>query len=163
MTVEVQIATRAKGVPARGEIVAWAEAALGEPAVGGAGELTVRVVGKPEGTRLNRDYRGMDRPTNVLSFPFDDQPGPEGERLGLLGDVVICAPVVSAEASQQGKTLSAHYAHLVIHGVLHLRGFDHQDEAEAAAMETLESTLVTGLGFPDPYQSPGPHGEVDAS
>lgn len=157
MTVEVQIATRAKGVPPPGQLVAWAQAALDADKGSTGTELTVRVVGRPEGARLNRDYRGIDRPTNVLSFPFDDQPGPEGERLGLLGDVVICAPVVRTEAGQQGKALTAHYAHLVIHGVLHLRGFDHQDEAEAAVMESLESTLVTGLGFPDPYR------EVQAS
>ena len=113
----------------------------------------MRVVDEVEMTALNRRYRGKDAPTNVLSFPFGGLPGVETP---LLGDVVICAPVVAAEAVVQGKPLPAHWAHLVIHGVLHLQGYDHHAQAGAQRMEALESRLLAGLGYPDPWAADAP-------
>jgi len=108
----------------------------------------VRIVDEAEITALNRQYRGKDGATNVLSFPFEAMAGVE---TGQLGDVVICAPVVAAEAVTQGKSLQAHWAHIVMHGVLHLLGYDHHRDAEAQEMEALETRLLASLGFPDPY------------
>jgi probable rRNA maturation factor len=106
--------------------------------------VTLRFVGAREGRALNRTYRGRDYATNVLSFAY-----PEFKPLA--GDIVLCAPVVAREAREQGKLLEAHYAHLVVHGMLHLQGFDHQHNREARAMEALETEIVTGLGYADPY------------
>jgi len=111
-------------------------------------ELVVRIVDVAEMTALNHRYRGKSGVTNVLSFPYETLPGVTS---GLLGDVVICAPVAAAEAVRQGKSLEAHWAHLVMHGVLHLQGYDHHDDSEARRMETLEARLLAGLGFADPY------------
>ncbi len=130
--------------------------------------LTLRIVDAAEGAELNRHYRGRSHPTNVLSFPFEPPAGlpPEamttlGEELaGELGDIVICAPVLQREAAAQGKTLAAHTAHLVVHGTLHLLGFDHSDAADAAEMEALETAILGGLGFSTPYEVPEePHDE----
>ena len=123
----------------------------GVGAAGGrvGGELTVRIVDAPEATELNARYRGVDRPTNVLSFPFDT---PAGVDVALLGDVVICAPVVAREASEQGKTPEAHFAHMVVHGILHLAGYDHEHASEAQRMEALERGVLASLGYPDPYR-----------
>lgn len=129
----------AAGVPSAARLKRWAQAALG---AGASGELTIRVVGAAEGRSLNRRYRGKDRPTNVLSFH-----GAPGE----LGDLVICAPVVRREAREQGKPPAHHWAHMVVHGVLHLRGFDHIEEAEARVMESRERAILAGLSLPDPY------------
>jgi len=135
-------------VPAREDLARWVQAALAGRRE--RAELSLRVVDEAEGAELNRHYRGRAGPTNVLSFPFEPPPGvPE---LDLIGDLVVCAPVVEREAQQQGKPLAAHWAHLVIHGVLHLLGFDHQDPAEAAEMEALETHILGGLGFPPPYE-----------
>jgi probable rRNA maturation factor len=125
----------------------WAAAAAG--AKGRHAELAIRIVGKRESRRLNAHWRGKDYATNVLSFPVEGlspvvRPRP-------LGDLVICAPVVAAEASEQGKTQAAHWAHMVVHGVLHLLGHDHEQDAEAVSMERLERRILAGLGFPDPY------------
>lgn len=136
-----------KGLPAAVSVRRWVEAAL-------AGhrrtvELAVRYVDSDEGRALNRDYRGKDYATNVLSFPVDLPPG---VRSPLLGDLVICAPVVALEALGQDKPLADHHAHLVVHGVLHLLGMDHErSEAEAEAMEARERTILGRLGIPDPY------------
>lgn len=111
-------------------------------------DLAIRLVDTKEGRALNRHYRGKDYATNVLSFPAEL---PEGVTLPLLGDLVICAPVVAREAREQGKKLNAHYAHLTIHGVLHLLGLDHEDEREALAMEQIERELLATLGIGDPY------------
>ena len=144
LKIEVQIASDAPGLPSVPQIQAWSEAA----APGLDAELVVRIVDEGEGRELNRAYRGRDAPTNVLSFPF--QP-PAGIPCTLLGDVVLCAPVVIQEVRSQGRDLQAHWAHLVIHGVLHLRGFDHQDPAQAREMEAQEVQALARLGFPDPY------------
>jgi len=144
--ISVQYALVAAGLPQESEIRAWAERAL--QAHQRPAELVVRVVDEAEMTALNRRYRGKDGPTNVLAFPYGGMDGIPGD---LLGDVVICAPVVAAEAARQDKPSAAHWAHLVVHGVLHLLGYDHHAQADAARMERRESALLTGLGFPDPW------------
>jgi len=144
--IDVQYAITADGIPAPDKVCHWVDCALqGQRPVA---ELAVRIVDEAEITALNRQYRGKDGATNVLSFPFDAMPG---VTTGQLGDVVICAPVVAAEAVAQGKTLEAHWAHIVIHGVLHLLGHDHHRDEEAQEMEALEIRLLAALGFPDPY------------
>jgi probable rRNA maturation factor len=135
-----------KGLPAAASFRKWAAAAA-KGRIRKA-DLAIRLVDEKEGRSLNRHYRGKDYATNVLSFPADL---PEGVSLPLLGDLVICAPVVAREAAEQGKPLAAHYAHLTVHGVLHLLGLDHEDEREAEAMEQIERDILAALGFPDPY------------
>lgn len=135
------------GLPAATSFRRWATAAL-QGRIKRA-DLALRIVDEREGLALNRHYRGKDYPTNVLSFPADL---PEGVALPILGDIVMCAPVVAREAREQGKALNAHYAHLTVHGVLHLLGFDHEDEREAEAMELLEREILAGLGIDDPYR-----------
>ncbi len=134
------------GLPAAATLRAYAEAALAGRREDG--ELSVRIVDADEGRALNRDYRDKDYATNVLSFPAELPPGVP---LPILGDLVLCAPVVAREAEEQGKPLKHHYAHMLVHGVLHLLGHDHMDEAEAEAMETIEREVLAGLGIPDPY------------
>jgi len=147
IAVDVQYATSQPGVPDSGRLRVWARAAL----QGGRdrAELTVRIVDEPEGLELNRRWRGQDRPTNVLSFPFEAPPGAETD---LLGDVVICAGVVEREAREGGLDAQAHWAHLVVHGVLHLLGYDHQDEGQARIMEGMEVDILRELGFENPYE-----------
>ncbi len=135
-----------KGLPAAASFRKWAAAAA-HGRIRKA-DLAIRLVDEKEGRALNRHYRGKDYATNVLSFPAEL---PEGVGLPLLGDLVICAPVVAREAAAQGKPLAAHYAHLTVHGVLHLLGLDHEDEREAEAMEQIERDVMAVLGFPDPY------------
>jgi len=132
--------------PSPGLIRTWVEAALNGRR--DEAELTVRIVTAEEIQQLNRNYRHKDKPTNVLSFPFEKI---DGIDLPLLGDVVICAAVVAQEAQQQHKPLFDHWAHMVVHGVLHLLGYDHVDEVEAEAMESLEITVLQGLGVANPY------------
>lgn len=140
--------TQDDALPSPDQIGAWAHAALAGRRK--EGQLTVRVVGNDEGAALNETYRHKQGPTNVLSFAVEDAdllPVP------WLGDIVICAPVVEREAREQHKEAPAHWAHMVVHGVLHLLGYDHIDEQEAQAMETVETDILARLGFPDPYQS----------
>ncbi len=137
--VKVQIATRT-GVPGSGRIRRWAGAALA-----GRAEITVRIVGAREGRTLNRAYGGRDHATNVLAFPYGKVDG------ALAGDVVLCAPVIAREAREQGKDPAAHYAHLTVHGVLHLRGYLHDDERQARRMERAERAILRRLGYADPY------------
>ncbi|MFN3310789.1 MAG: rRNA maturation RNase YbeY [Thermomonas sp.] len=150
LDVAVGYAVPRAGVPAAASFRKWAAAAL-------AGrireaDLAIRIVGTREGRALNRHYRGRDYATNVLSFPADLPEGlPKDVRLPLLGDLVLCAPVVAREAKEQGKPLNAHYAHLTVHGCLHLLGWDHEDVREAEAMEQLEREILAALGLPDPY------------
>lgn len=134
------------GVPAATSFRRWVAAAL-DGRIREA-DLAIRLVDEREGRSLNRHYRGKDYATNVLSFPAEL---PEGVKLPLLGDLVICAPVVAREAGEQAKPLSAHYAHLTVHGVLHLLGWDHEDEREADCMEQLEREILATLGIADPY------------
>ena len=122
----------------------WVTTALMRP-----GEITVRIVGAAEGRRLNLRYRGKDHATNVLSFPY------ALSRRLVQGDIVLCAPVIAREARDQKKTLDAHYAHLTVHAVLHLQGYDHARRREARRMERLEKRLLTKLGYPDPYEAAG--------
>ena len=144
--VEVQYASDAEGLPAVADFRRWAVAALGEVA---DAELAVRVVDREESRRLNATYRGKDAPTNVLSFPADLPPSVD---LPLLGDIVICAPLVAREADEQHKALADHWAHLTVHGVLHLLGHDHRTDEEAGEMEALETRILTGLGCADPWR-----------
>jgi probable rRNA maturation factor len=136
--IAVQLAVAAKGVPRGGRLRQWASAAAAGPA-----DLTLRIVGTAEARRLNRDYRGRDYSTNVLTFGY--------RRFPPFGDIVLCKPAVEREARVQGKALAAHYAHLVVHGVLHLRGFDHERPADAARMERAERRILRRLGYGDPY------------
>ncbi len=145
-SINVQFAVSAEGVPLADDISRWVRQAL--PAEQSHAELTVRVVDEAEITALNREYRGKEGATNVLSFPYVDMPGVATD---LLGDVVICAPVVASEAVTQNKPLEAHWAHMVVHGVLHLVGFDHQLDTEAQQMENRETELLTSLGYAAPY------------
>jgi len=126
-------------VLARSDVERWLRAALAGPA-----EITVRVVDESEGLALNRQYRAQDHATNVLTFPYANEPV-------LAADLVLCAPVVEREANAQGVALDAHYAHLVVHGALHARGFDHENAADAERMEAREREILLGLGFADPY------------
>lgn len=137
-------------LPSETELQRWAEAACA--GLEGDHELLVRIVGEAESQALNSEYRAKDSPTNVLSFPFEPPEGiPEELLEPSLGDLVICAPMLAREAKEQGKALDAHWAHILIHGILHLRGHDHIEEAEAEAMERLEVEILAGLGFANPY------------
>ena len=140
--LSVQYALRAAQLPTEKQFRSWASAALVQDA-----SVTVRIVGKAEGRRLNLEFRGKDYATNVLTFAYPEQSP-------LAGDIVLCAPVVRQEAQAQGIRLTAHYAHLVVHGMLHLQGYDHERAAAAQLMEALESEIVTQLGYPDPYAVP---------
>ena len=150
LDVSVGYALPRAGIPSATSFRKWVAAAL-------AGrireaDLAIRIVDAREGRALNRHYRGKDYATNVLSFPAELPEGlPEGVKLPLLGDLVLCAPVVAREAKEQGKPLAAHYAHLTVHGCLHLLGWDHEDAREAECMEQLEREILAGLGLPDPY------------
>ena len=145
--VDLQIATEnIEGLPTEEQIVQWATAAV-QPE-GDEVEMTVRIVDEAESHELNLTYRGKDRPTNVLSFPFEC---PDEVELPLLGDLVICRQVVEREAAEQDKPLMAHWAHMVVHGSLHLLGYDHIEDNEAEEMESLETQIMQGLGFDDPY------------
>ena len=145
--IDVQYAVSADGIPGAESIRQWVEQAM--PADNAAAELTVRIVDEAEITALNRQYRGKDGPTNVLSFPYEGIPGIASN---LLGDIVVCAPVVASESVTQDKLLEAHWAHMVIHGVLHLLGYDHHKEGEAGRMESTEIGMLAGLGYANPYE-----------
>jgi len=132
-------------LPAESDFQRWLEAAVTpfQP----ESEVTIRLVDEAESNELNLTYRGKDKPTNVLSFPFEAPPGIE---LPLLGDLIICRQVVEQEAAEQGKTVEAHWAHMVVHGTLHLLGYDHIEDEEAEEMEALETEIMLALGYPDP-------------
>ena len=148
IALSVRYAVPRHGLPSSRSFAAWTQAALAATRRRSATELSIRLVGTREGRALNREYRGKDYATNVLSFPVDL---PRGIALPLIGDLVICAPVVAREAREQGKPLVHHYAHLTIHGVLHLLGHDHESEKEAAKMEAIERRVLAGFGIADPY------------
>ncbi len=152
LEVSVGYALPRRGLPSSVSFRRWVHAAL-EGRIREA-DVAIRVVDADEGLALNRHYRGHDVPTNVLSFPAELDAGirlPEGVRMPLLGDLVLCAPVIASEAREQGKPLAAHYAHLTVHGTLHLLGWDHGDDREAECMERLEREILAGLGIADPY------------
>lgn len=138
-TITVQRAFAAKGLPSALRLKTWAASARGRK----RGGITLRIVDAEEGLALNTQWRGKAYATNVLSFPFNEP--------GYLGDIVLCAEVVAREAAEQGKALHAHWAHMVVHGVLHLLGHDHIENDQAEVMETLERTLLAQCGFSDPY------------
>jgi len=148
LTLAVGYAVPRAGLPAATSFRRWVEAALRGAKRRKAAELAIRIVGADEGRALNRDYRGKDYATNVLSFPVELPPG---IALPLIGDLAICAPVVQREAAEQGKAERDHWAHLTIHGVLHLLGYDHVDERDATIMEALETRILASLGIADPY------------
>ncbi|HHX36219.1 MAG TPA: rRNA maturation RNase YbeY [Gammaproteobacteria bacterium] len=146
--LDLQIASSASQLPSHAELLDWCTLALRQRSQ--PSELTIRLVDSEEGRQLNATWRGKDYPTNVLSFPADI---PDGLLdIPLLGDLVICVPVVEKEAAEQNKTLTAHWAHLVIHGCLHLLGYDHIEDTEAEEMEDLERQLLAEIGYSDPYR-----------
>lgn len=147
LEMSVSYALPRKGLPSPVSFRRWAEAALQERVR--RADLAIRVVDEREGRALNRHYRGKDGATNVLSFPAEL---PEGVKLPVLGDIVMCAPVIAREARAQGKELAAHYAHLTVHGVLHLLGLDHIEDEEADAMEAMEARALAALGIANPYE-----------
>ncbi len=152
LDVGVSYALPRLGLPAAVSFRKWVAAAL-DGRIREA-DLAVRLVGNNEGRALNRHYRGKDYATNVLSFPADIADGvkmPKGVKMPLMGDLVLCAPVIAREAKQQKKPLTAHYAHLTVHGALHLLGWDHEDAREAECMEQLEREILASLGLADPY------------
>lgn len=148
LQMDIQSAS-SEPVPEEQDIRNWLAAALSEQALRGEAEVSVRLVDTAEMATLNETYRGKAGPTNVLSFPAEL---PAELDLPLLGDIVICAPVVIREAAEQGKTLPAHWAHMTVHGALHLLGYDHIEDQNAAVMEALESAILQGLGYPCPYR-----------
>jgi probable rRNA maturation factor len=161
LELDLQVASEANA-PSQAQFHLWCEMGLRQRTADS--ELTIRLVDEAEGRELNNTWRHKDYATNVLSFPADVPD--EMLDIPLLGDLVICVPVVAREAAEQGKTLDAHWAHLVIHGCLHLLGYDHIDDEEAEEMEALEQTLLAELGYPDPYADDEsvdtPHSETPA-
>ncbi len=143
--IELQLKTAAVNLPISDDFKQWASAALRDTH---KNSVVIRLVDSDESRQLNRDYRGVDKPTNVLSFPYE---APAEIADEFLGDMIICAPVVEQEARQQNKPLKAHWAHMVVHGMLHLQGYDHQGDEQAEQMERLEGEILATLGFPDPY------------
>lgn len=139
ISITTQYASQQTNLPTQNQFRKWAKAAIRVDT-----EVTIRLVDEAEGRALNKTYRGKDYATNVLTFPLTEEPH-------LMGDIIICAPVVAAEALAQNKPLEAHYAHLTVHGILHLHGYDHEIEAQAELMEGLETAIVSKLGYANPY------------
>lgn len=158
LIVDIQLASD-RPVPEPEQFKTWVQATLAGACASPANamELTIRIVDPAESAALNERYRGRSGATNVLSFPFELPPGVDADTLvavpTLLGDLIVCAPVVNNEAIQQGKSFAAHWAHMIVHGTLHLLGHDHVEPAETARMETLERVILCGLGFPSPYEA----------
>lgn len=146
ITLDTERASRAPNLPDQAQLERWVTAAIGRRRK--EAEVSLLIVDEAQGQALNRDYRGKDYATNVLSFPADLPPE---LNLPLLGDLVVCAPVVAREAAEQGKSEAAHWAHMMVHGTLHLLGYDHIEDADADVMEALETEILLDLGFPAPY------------
>lgn len=145
--LDLQIASeQAQGLPEENDFQRWLEGVL--PQFQEVSEVTIRIVDEAESRDLNNTYRGKDKPTNVLSFPFEAPPEVE---LPLLGDLIICRQVVEQEAAEQEKTVEEHWAHMVVHGSLHLLGYDHIEDSEAEEMEALETEIMQSMGYADPY------------
>ncbi|MFT6113101.1 MAG: putative rRNA maturation factor [Oleispira sp.] len=150
LQLDVQIAVEKEhDLPTEEQLTQWATAALVTRTEYDEPELTIRIVDETESQELNNDYRGKDKPTNVLSFPFE---APAHVPIPLLGDLIVCKQVVEREAIEQGKTLTAHWAHMIVHGCLHLLGYDHIEDEEAEEMEGIERVVMAELGFEDPYK-----------
>ena len=139
LNASIQFASNSTEIPTASQFRKWAKSAIRIDT-----EVTIRIVDEEEGRILNSTYRGKDYPTNVLTFPLAEEPH-------LMGDIIICAPVVEAEAKAQNKTFEAHYAHLTVHGILHLHGYDHETEPQAELMEAIEIQIITKLGYANPY------------
>ncbi len=151
--VDLQWGIDREAIPSHEQCVQWVAASLVEPRRHEEVEITVRVVDETESQELNRDYRNKDSSTNVLSFEFEQPPGlvDLGEELPYLGDLIVCAVVVAREADEQQKSLESHWAHMIVHGILHLQGYDHMNEEEAEEMEALEIEIMQSLGYGNPY------------
>jgi probable rRNA maturation factor len=150
LQLDVQIAVaKENDLPTAEQLKQWVVAALIKRTEYDEPELTIRIVDEAESQELNNDYRGKDKPTNVLSFPFE---APAHVPIPLLGDLIICKQVVEREAIEQGKTLTSHWAHMTVHGCLHLLGYDHIEDEEAEEMEGIERVVMADLGFEDPYK-----------
>jgi probable rRNA maturation factor len=150
LQLDVQIAVEKENdLPTEKQLKQWVRAALIQRTEHEEPELTIRIVDEAESQELNNDYRGKDKPTNVLSFPFE---APAHVPIPLLGDLIICKQVVEREAIEQGKSLTSHWAHMTVHGCLHLLGYDHIEDEEAEEMEAIERTVMNELGFEDPYK-----------
>ena len=147
LAVDIQRAIKADDLPGDDQLIRWARAGWQQAH---DSEVTLRLVDEAESQALNHQYRGKDKPTNVLSFPFE---APAGITVPLAGDLVICAPVVAREAAEQDKASEAHWAHMVIHGLLHLQGYDHVEDSDAEVMEALEIRLLAELGYSNPYET----------
>jgi len=146
MNINVQIVSSEPVIPAGNELIHWARASLGANA--NDAEITIRIVDKNESRSLNNQWRNVNEPANVLSFPLNND---ENLSPALLGDIVICAPVIRQQAAEQNKSTKAHWAHMIVHGVLHLTGYDHIKEDEAEIMESKEISILKNFGFPNPY------------
>jgi len=151
LSLAVQYAVDPAGLPGRARFRRWVQSALTIGSATGAA-ITLRIVGAVEGRQLNARFRRRHHATNVLSFPYDTARSPHKRKM-LSGDIVLCAPVIAQEARVQGKPLAAHYAHLTVHGMLHLQGYDHQRDSDANRMERLETAILGRLGWPDPYST----------
>lgn len=147
--IDIEVNSQHPLIPSQEKCEAWITAVLQHQKLNNA-EVSLYIVDEDEGRQINRDYRGKDYATNVLSFPADI---PEEVGVPLLGDLVICAPVIEREAKEQNKDINAHWAHMLVHGSLHLLGYDHLEDAEADLMEELETHLLQQLGFPPPYET----------
>ena len=143
LSLSVQYACQDEALPSRSKVRRWVERSL-KATMPESAVVTVRFVDAEEGQALNRDYRGKDYATNVLSFPYELPPE-------MAGDLVVCLPVVLREAAEQGKAIEAHFAHMLVHGMLHLQGFDHEDDQEAEEMEALERDILLKMGHTNPY------------
>lgn len=139
LSLSIQYASNAIDLPSRNQLRKWVKATLRVET-----EATIRIVDESEARELNNTYRGKDYATNVLTFPLTEEPH-------LMGDIIICAPIVIKEAREQNKSTEAHFAHLTVHGTLHLHGYDHVSDEQAGLMESIEVTILTKLGYPDPY------------
>lgn len=158
ITIDLQIACQVDSAPRETEVHSWLEQAYraGRPDASGRSEVSVRIVDEDESRTLNKQYRQQDKPTNVLAFPAgspDEISGLPDDAMQVLGDLVICGPLVEQEATEQGKSAAGHWGHLLVHGMLHLLGFDHETSRQAAEMETMEKKILADRGIEDPYQA----------
>ncbi len=149
INADIQLASDCTDTPNESDIILWVESALKAVNITDDKDISVRIIDEDESRQLNHQYRNIDKPTNVLSFPCDL---PEEVDIPLLGDLAICSPVVAREAKEQGKALESHWAHMVVHGTLHLLGFDHIEDSEAEHMESIETSILTSLGYAAPYE-----------